>query len=516
MAPADRGQDLAGGIAPRSRVGGWSGWSRGSIGDSQTGPGPRQLNLIGIKSTPTVPVMRASLPSIRFGVLGIALLERACALHAGGRSWQTTIAPTTTCSNGVGNTGGLGLICEVTIVNTITAERRIHRRSRCTNVTAPPATRRRMHDARPAPDEPVTRVDAVQRLDQRRRRHPALQRQRHERLRRPRSRRAGRDGQPVRRSGGGNTSGLRSGPGHDNRARRSPSATARRTAARSSAAVQRDAGPSRRPAASRINQCNGSANGGGALVICSTSIVNRVVTGGGTSSGGSTPNAPDTSSVGSPWPNRATSARLQRDPRFDVRDFDAVAGSVEPTAEIDPSADPNRTTHSGGGRRCAPTEQPESLAPRRLSPVQEQASQGGGRRQRGAHAGSRLQARLASPQESGGALGATPDRAWRHPARNRAPIPGRTVVRSGICGFDGAWLPGNASRGCTHASLIRRQKRSTWQPPGDFLRPRCVSRLLCERGKLGSLLADGGSVIQRSLIRIKRRVVRSQARSRDT
>jgi hypothetical protein len=31
-----------------------------------------------------------------------------------------TIAPTTTCSNGVDNTGGLGLICEVTIVNTIT------------------------------------------------------------------------------------------------------------------------------------------------------------------------------------------------------------------------------------------------------------------------------------------------------------------------------------------------------------------------------------------------------------
>jgi len=33
----------------------------------------------------------------------------------------TTIAATTTCSNGMDNTGGLGLICEVTIVNTITA-----------------------------------------------------------------------------------------------------------------------------------------------------------------------------------------------------------------------------------------------------------------------------------------------------------------------------------------------------------------------------------------------------------
>jgi hypothetical protein len=32
-----------------------------------------------------------------------------------------TIAPTTTCSNGVDDTPGLGLICEVTVVNTITA-----------------------------------------------------------------------------------------------------------------------------------------------------------------------------------------------------------------------------------------------------------------------------------------------------------------------------------------------------------------------------------------------------------
>src|SRR5450759_3881463 len=40
---------------------------------------------------------------------------------AGGASAATTIAPTTTCGNGVGNGGGQGLICEVTIVNRITA-----------------------------------------------------------------------------------------------------------------------------------------------------------------------------------------------------------------------------------------------------------------------------------------------------------------------------------------------------------------------------------------------------------
>src|SRR5450759_3230746 len=40
---------------------------------------------------------------------------------AGGASAAPPIAPTTTCSNRVDNTPGLGLICEVTIVNTITA-----------------------------------------------------------------------------------------------------------------------------------------------------------------------------------------------------------------------------------------------------------------------------------------------------------------------------------------------------------------------------------------------------------
>ena len=36
-------------------------------------------------------------------------------------AFAATIAKTTTCSNGVDNTGGLGLICEVTVVNRITA-----------------------------------------------------------------------------------------------------------------------------------------------------------------------------------------------------------------------------------------------------------------------------------------------------------------------------------------------------------------------------------------------------------
>ena len=65
----------------------------------------------------------------------------------------------------------------------------------------------------------------------------------------------------------------------------------------------------------RINQCNGSANGGGALVICSASMVNRFVSAGttssgGTTTGGTTPSAPETSTVDGPTAQRGTVSPL--------------------------------------------------------------------------------------------------------------------------------------------------------------------------------------------------------------
>ena len=53
--------------------------------------------------------------------------------------------------------------------------------------------------------------------------------------------------------------------------------------------------------------------------------------------------------------------------------------------------------------------------------------------------------------------------------------PVRTGVRHpvGMCGFDRAWLPGNASRGCCSGLVNQAAKRSTWQPPVDS-RPRCL------------------------------------------
>lgn len=50
--------------------------------------------------------------------LGTLLLLSSLALATGVAAG--TIAATTTCSNGLDNSGGLGLICEVTVVNTIT------------------------------------------------------------------------------------------------------------------------------------------------------------------------------------------------------------------------------------------------------------------------------------------------------------------------------------------------------------------------------------------------------------
>lgn len=54
------------------------------------------------------------------GLVAFALLAPVSIITTLPVSAATTIAATTTCSNGVDNTGGLGLICQVTVVNTIT------------------------------------------------------------------------------------------------------------------------------------------------------------------------------------------------------------------------------------------------------------------------------------------------------------------------------------------------------------------------------------------------------------
>lgn len=63
--------------------------------------------------------MRGLFPLLSSAVLAFTVLT-AGSLAVGTAVSAAAIAPTTTCSNGVDNAGGLGLICEVTVVNTIT------------------------------------------------------------------------------------------------------------------------------------------------------------------------------------------------------------------------------------------------------------------------------------------------------------------------------------------------------------------------------------------------------------
>lgn len=65
--------------------------------------------------------MRRLLSVLPTGLLAIALLL-GVTLTTASPAGAATIAATTACSNGVDNTPGLGLICEVTVNNTITAD----------------------------------------------------------------------------------------------------------------------------------------------------------------------------------------------------------------------------------------------------------------------------------------------------------------------------------------------------------------------------------------------------------
>jgi hypothetical protein len=100
--------------------------------------------------------MRRSLAIILTGGL---LLLGPLAL-AGGASAATTIAPTTTCGNDIGNGGGQGLICEVTIVNQITASggsATVTVRE-CQGAAGPPATQTNCTNKTTNLTKPVTAV----------------------------------------------------------------------------------------------------------------------------------------------------------------------------------------------------------------------------------------------------------------------------------------------------------------------------------------------------------------------
>jgi hypothetical protein len=189
-----------------------------------------------------------------------------------------TVAPTTTCSNGVDDTPGLGLICQVTIVNTITASGGSAR-----------VTVRECHGAAGAPSakcstkvtllgQPVSRVrqcnfainggGGTLRCSVKVTNNFVLVS--------PGAKKATVD-QCVG-SGGGITTGCDPFPATTSNA----TITQCNGSANGGTLVQLKCtatGTKSSAFSVTVNQCNNAANGGGSLVICSASIVNRTVSG---------------------------------------------------------------------------------------------------------------------------------------------------------------------------------------------------------------------------------------------
>ena len=202
---------------------------------------------------------------------GAMLLVGTLAFASGASA--ATAAATTTCSNGVDNSGGLGLICEVTIVNTIT-----------TTGGSATVTIRECHGAAGAPTAActttttslVTPVTAVNQCNDSINGAGGTLRcsvdVRNRFIGVPVGSTAVTVNQCVG-SGGGITTGCNPFPATTT----SAAITQCNGSANGGTLVGMTCtatGTRSSTLAVTINQCNGSANGGGALVICSANVVN--------------------------------------------------------------------------------------------------------------------------------------------------------------------------------------------------------------------------------------------------
>jgi hypothetical protein len=221
--------------------------------------------------------MRRPLIVLLSGMFAVALVATTSLIGASPASAATAIAPTTTCSNGVDNTPGLGLICEVTVLNTITPT------GGWASVTV-----RECHGAAGAPTAscavvtsvltaPVTAVtqcnDAINGGGGTLRCSVRVTNQFF-------GVSPGASAATVNQcvgSGGGITIGCNPFPATTTGA----TITQCNGSANGGTLVGLTCTATGTAASAhgvRINQCNGSANGGGSLVICSANIENRVVT----------------------------------------------------------------------------------------------------------------------------------------------------------------------------------------------------------------------------------------------
>jgi hypothetical protein len=238
--------------------------------------------------------MRRPFSLLRPGLLAFALVAGGL-LATASVTGAATIAPTTTCSNGVDNTGGLGLICQVTVVNTITPSGGSSR-----------TTVRECHGAAGDPTAAcTTTVRIMSRLVTRVTQCNDSINGGGGTLRCSVKVTNNFVGVSTGRSAATVNQCVGSGDGIANECDPFPANTTGATitqcngSANGGTLVQLKCtatGTKSTSSSVRINQCNGSANGGGALVICSTNLVNRILPAGSTG-GGAAPTVPATNTT---------------------------------------------------------------------------------------------------------------------------------------------------------------------------------------------------------------------------
>jgi hypothetical protein len=263
---------------------------------------------------------------------------------AGGASAATTIAPTTTCGNGVGNVGGRGLICEVTIANRITASggsATVTVRE-CQGAAGPPATQTACTKKTISLTKPVTAV--TQCNDSLNGGGGTLRcsvKVTNEFIGVSPGATAVTVNQCVGSAGGGGitivcdpfpatTSGatITQCNGSANGGGLVASSTCTATGTESSGA------------ALKINQCNGSANGGGALIICSANVTSNTSN---AAAPGSSPGATPASPGATPASPGATPASPGATPASPGA-TPAPSATRAPSATPAPSLPPTSTT----------------------------------------------------------------------------------------------------------------------------------------------------------------------------
>jgi hypothetical protein len=230
-------------------------------------------------------LLRSAAIALTAGVLILGSLA-----VAGSAAAAIKIAPTTTCGNSVGNTGGLGRICQVTIVNRITS-----------SGSSAKVTVRECHGAAGNPNAACsTRISNL---------HAAVTK-----VTQCNSSINGGGGtlrcsvrvinnfvdMPTGASAATVNQCVGSGGGITTKCDPFPATTTGATVTQCNGSANGGTlvglkctvtGTKPSSHGVRINQCNGSANGGGALVICSASIVNHRVS---ASTSGTSPTGPPT------------------------------------------------------------------------------------------------------------------------------------------------------------------------------------------------------------------------------